>query len=346
MRFIACLILLLTFFVADAALAQRRSSFGGSRSSSPSRSYSSPSKSYSSPAPSSRPSSSFGGSRSSGSSYSPPPRSSSPSSSGGAFGGSRSSGSGSVFGGSRSSSPSSVSRSSGSSAAKSYGIPRKETYGGQTYSYKGSSNAVGYSRSSAMIPRNYNYSYNDVYNRRNSYYSGMGYVAPSYIGYTSPSYGMFSTLFMLSALQNLQAQQNAMFYYNHWNTPSMMAYRTDMRTAAQSDPQAAQRLRELEARVAQLEREKGGVRDTTYMPAGVDSTVVLSNEALGVKDKTEEDRIKAEEELRERQEREKSKSSGNGFIWFVVIAGGAGTWWFLRRRKRQREESGGGGSFS
>lgn len=197
-----------------------------------------------------------------------------------------------------------------------------------------------------MIPRNYNYSYNDVYNRRNSYYSGMGYVAPSYIGYTSPSYGMFSTLFMLSALQNLQAQQNAMFYYNHWNTPSMMAYRTDMQTAAQSDPQAAQRLRELEARVAQLEREKGGVRDTTYMPAGVDSTVVLSNEALGVKDKTEEDRIKAEEELRERQEREKSKSSGNGFIWFVVIAGGAGTWWFLRRRKRQREESGGGGSFS
>lgn len=126
----------------------------------------------------------------------------------------------------------------------------------------------------------------------------------------------------------------------------MMAYRTDMQTAAQSDPQAAQRLRELEARVAQLEREKGGVRDTTYMPAGVDSTVVLSNEALGVKDKTEEDRIKAEEELRERQEREKSKSSGNGFIWFVVIAGGAGTWWFLRRRKRQREESGGGGSFS
>lgn len=348
MRFITCLTLLLTFFVADVALAQRRSSFGGSRSSSPSRS-------YSSPAPSSRPSSSFGGSRSSGSSYSSPSSSSksysspSPSSSsgGGAFGGSRSSGSGSVFGGSRrSSSPSTVSRSSGSSAAKSYGIPRKESYGGQTYSYKGSSNVVGYNRSSAMIPRNYNYSYNDVYTRRNAYYGGMGYVAPSYIGYTSPSYGMFSTLFMLSALQNLQAQQNAMFYYNHWNTPSMMAYRQDMQIAAQNDAQAAQRLKELEARVAQLEREKGGIRDTTYMPAGVDSTVVLSNEALGVKDKTEEDRIKAEEELRERQEREKSKSSGNGFIWFLVIGGGLGTWWFLRRRKRQREDMGGGGSFS
>jgi hypothetical protein len=198
-----------------------------------------------------------------------------------------------------------------------------------------------------MIPRNYNYSYNDVYSRRNTYYSGMGYVAPSYIGYTSPSYGMFSTLFMLSALQNLQAQQNAMFYYNHWNTPSMMAYRTDMRTASQSDPQAAQRLKELETRVAQLEQEKKGVRDTTYMPAGVDSTVVLSNEALGVKDNTEEDRVKAEAELRERQEQErKSKSGGSGWIWFLVIGGGAGTWWFLRRRKRQREEEDGGGSFS
>ena len=342
MRFIACLTLILAFIVTDVALAQRRGSFGGSRSSSPSRSYSSPS-------PSSRPSSSFGGSRSSGSSapsssYSRP----SPSSSGGGFGGSRSSGSGSgsVFGGSRrSSSPSSVSRSSGSSAAKSYGIPRKETYGGQTYSYKGSSNVVGYNRSSAMIPRNYNYSYNDVYTRRNAYYGGMGYVAPSYIGYTSPSYGMFSTLFMLSALQNLQAQQNAMFYYNHWNTPSMMAYRQDLQVAAQSDAQAAQRLKELEARVAQLEREKGGVRDTTYMPAGVDSTVVLSNEALGVKDKAEEDRLKAEEAKRAEEER-KSKSGGSGWIWFLVIGGGAATWWYLRRRKRQREESGGGGSFS
>lgn len=349
MRFITCLTFILAFIITDVAFAQRRGSFGGSRSSSPSRSYSSPS-------PSSRPSSSFGGSRSSGSSYSSPSSSSksysspSPSSSsgGGAFGGSRSSGSGSVFGGSRrSSSPSTVSRSSGSSAAKSYGIPRKESYGGQTYSYKGSSNVVGYNRSSAMIPRNYNYSYNDVYTRRNAYYGGMGYVAPSYIGYTSPSYGMFSTLFMLSALQNLQAQQNAMFYYNHWNTPSMMAYRQDMQIAAQNDAQAAQRLKELEARVAQLEREKGGVRDTTYMPAGVDSTVVLSNEALGVKDKTEEDRIKAEEELRERQEQErKNQSSGKGYIWFLVIGGGLGTWWFLRRRKRQREDMGGGGSFS
>jgi hypothetical protein len=196
-----------------------------------------------------------------------------------------------------------------------------------------------------MIPRNYNYSYNDVYTRRNAYYGGMGYVAPSYIGYTSPSYGMFSTLFMLSALQNLQAQQNAMFYYNHWNTPSMMAYRNDLGTAAQSDPQAAQRLKELEARVAQLEREKSGVRDTTYMPAGVDSTVVLSNEALGVKDKAEEDRLKAEEEKRAEEER-KSKSGGSGWIWFLVIGGGAGTWWYLRRRKRQREDMGGGGSFS
>ncbi len=339
MRFIACLALVLSFFFADEILAQRRGSFGGSRSSSPSRSYSSPSRPSSS-------GSSFGGSRSSGSSYSPPPRSSSsPSSSGGAFGGSRSNGS--SFGGTPRSSSPSVNRSSGVSSAKSYGIPRKESYGGQTYSYKGSTNSVGYSRSSAMIPRNTNYSYNDVYTRRNAYYGGMGYVAPTYIGYTSPSYGMFSTLFMLSALQNLQAQQNAMFYYNHWNTPSMMAYRQDMQVAAQSDAQAAQRLKELEARVAQLEREKGGVRDTTYMPAGVDSTVVLSNEALGVKDKAEEDRVKAEEELRERQEREREKKSGgSGFLWFAVIGGGLGTWWFLRRRKRQREETGGGGSFS
>lgn len=337
MRFITCLALIVCFFVADEILAQRRGgSFGGSRSSS---------RSFSSPSPSSRPSSSFGGSRSSGSSFggsrsnsysspSAPSRSYSTPSSGGGFGGSRST---------------AVSRSSGSSAPRSYGIPRKESYGGQTYSYKGSSGSVGYNRSSAMIPRR-SYSYNNVYTTRNSYYSGMGYVAPSYIGYTSPSYGMFSTLFMLSALSNLQAQHNAMFYYNHWNTPSMMAYRQDLQVAAQKDAEAAQRLKELEAKVAQLEKEKGGVRDTTYMPQGVDSSVVLSNEALGVKDDPEEARVKAEAERLEREERLKEerekKSSGSGWLWFVLIGGGAGTWWFLRRRKQQRESGYGGGSFS
>lgn len=330
MRFITCLILILCFFISEEALSQRRGSFGGSRSSS--RSYSSPSPS------SSRPSSSFGGSRSNSySSPTAPSRSYSSPSSGGAFGGSRSSSP--AFGGSRSSS---VSRSSGSSTPRSYGIPRKESYGGQTYSYKGSSGSVGYNRSSAMIPRR-SYNYNNVYATRNSYYSGIGYVPPTYIGYTSPSYGMFSTLFMLSALSNLQAQQNAMFYYNHWNTPSMMAYRQDLQVAAQKDAEAAQRLKELEAKVAQLEKEKGGVRDTTYMPQGVDSAVVLSNEALGVKDDPEEARAKAEAERLEREEKEKEKKSGgNGWIWFLLIGGGAGTWWFLRRRRKQNEGYGGG----
>lgn len=193
-----------------------------------------------------------------------------------------------------------------------------------------------------MIPRNYSYSYNDVYSRRNSYYSSMGFAPPSYIGYTSPSYGMFSTLFMLSALQNLQAQQNAMFFYNHWNTPSMMAWRNDMYTAGQSDPQAAQRIRDLEARVKQLEVEKKGRRDTTYMPEGVDSSVVLSNEALGVSDGDDDDRSAREEERR--RERDKS-SGGSGFFWFLLIGVGVGAWWLIRKRRKARESEN-TGSFS
>jgi hypothetical protein len=229
-------------------------------------------------------------------------------------------------------------------SSKSYGIPRRENYGGQTYSYRGNTNNVAVNRSTSMIPRNYSYSYNDVYSRRNSYYSGMGFAPPSYIGYTSPSYGMFSTLFMLSALQNLQAQQNSMFFYNHWNTPSMMAWRSDMHTAGQTDPQAAQRVRDLEARVQQLEREKSGQRDTTYMPEGVDSSVVLSNEALGVKDNTDDEREAREREAREREEK---KGSGGGFVWFLLIGGGVGAWWFIRRRRKNRDSAdGGGGSFS
>ena len=229
--------------------------------------------------------------------------------------------------------------------SRSYGIPRKESYGGQTYSYRGNTNGVAVNRSTSMIPRNYSYSYNDVYSRRNSYYSGLHFAPPSYIGYTSPSYGMFSTLFMLSALQNLQAQQNAMFFYNHWNTPSMMAWRSDMNTAAQSDPQAAQRIRDLEARVQQMEREKSGLRDTTYMPSGVDSSVVLSNEALGVKnDDDGSDNADAAAARSGRREREES-SGGGGFLWFLLIGGGVGAWWFIRRNKKARESEN-TGSFS
>lgn len=122
----------------------------------------------------------------------------------------------------------------------------------------------------------------------------------------------------------------------------MMAWRNDMHTAGQTDPQAAQRVRDLEARVQQLEREKNGQRDTTYMPEGVDSSVVLSNEALGVKDNSEDER-----EARER-EREKEKSSGgSGFLWFLLIGGGVGAWWFIRRSRRNRDSAdGSGGSFS
>lgn len=126
----------------------------------------------------------------------------------------------------------------------------------------------------------------------------------------------------------------------------MMAWRNDMQTAAQSDPQAAQRIRDLEARVQQLEREKNGRRDTTYMPAGVDSSVVLSNEALGVSDgndSNDEDASAAREEERRRERKE--SSGGSGFFWFLLIGGGVGVWWFIRRRRKARESEN-TGSFS
>jgi hypothetical protein len=341
MRLPLVILCLLAFMLtlADGAFAQRRSSFGGSRSSSSS---SSPSRSYSSPSsrPSSSPSSSFGGSRSSSSYSTSRPSYSSPSRSYSSQPRSTQS-----FGGSRSSSPSSSYRTGGSqSSARSYGVPRKETYNGQSFSYRNNSNAVPVSGSSAMIPRNYTSSYNDVYARRNSYYSGMNYMPPSYIGYASPSYGLFSTMFLMSALSNMQAQQNAAFFYNQWNNPGMMAWRNDMQTAARTDPEAATKIRDLETRVAQMEREKNGVRDTTYMPEGVDSSVVLSNEALGVQDNTQP----PIEQTAASEAKEEKRSGGLGFFgWFLIIGGGLGVWWFLRQRKaRAAANSENGGSFS
>lgn len=125
----------------------------------------------------------------------------------------------------------------------------------------------------------------------------------------------------------------------------MMAWRGDMNTAAQSDPQAAQRIRDLEARVQQMEREKSGLRDTTYMPSGVDSSVVLSNEALGVKnDEDGSDNADAAAARSGRPERKES-SGGGGFLWFLLIGGGVGAWWFIRRSKKARESEN-TGSFS
>jgi hypothetical protein len=344
---LVCIVAFL-LMLTDGAFAQRKGSFGGSRSSSSSRpSYSRPSPSYSRPSPQPRSPSSFGGSRSSspsssgyGSSarpsYSSPSRSTQPRSTQ-SFGGSRSSGSYGAASGS-------ANRSS-QSATKSYGVPRRETYNGQSFSYRTNSNAVPVSRSSAMIPRNYTSSYNDIYSRRNNYYTSMQYAPPSYIGYTSPSYGLFSTMFLLSAMQNMQAQQNAMFFYNHWNNPGMMSYRNDMYTAARTDPEAASRLRDLEAKVSQLEREKNGVRDTTYMPQGVDSSVVLSNEALGVQDNTQTQ--SQNDGSQNANQASEKKSGGLGFGgWVVILVGVGGVWWWLRRRKRKTAESENEGSFS
>ncbi len=163
------------------------------------------------------------------------------------------------------------------------------------------------------------------------------------MSYVSPNYGLFNTLFLMSALNALHQQQNAAFFYNHWNNPGMAAWRNDMTRAAQSDPEAAAKLRDLEARVAQMEREKNGQRDSSYMPEGVDKSVVLSDEALGAQEEVSETASQGTS-----AEGSSSGSALIGFIFLMIMVGVPilGIVWIVRRARRRAAQNENIGSFN
>jgi len=113
------------------------------------------------------------------------------------------------------------------------------------------------------------------YSRRNQYYGN--YTPPVYVYNTSPSYGMWDTIFLYSMLSSMNNNNHAAsFAYNHQNDADYQSWRREADKLAQDNA-------ELRAQLAQLDAKASGMtgtRNPDYIPDGIDADLAMSQEVL------------------------------------------------------------------
>jgi TRAP transporter TAXI family solute receptor len=132
--------------------------------------------------------------------------------------------------------------------------------------------------SSAKVPPNFNYS--DHYRYRDSYWSGQRYTPPVYVYQSSPSFGMWDTIFLYSLLNN--ANHGSNFAYNHANDPGYQQWRKTAEEQAKTNEELRAKLAEMDKEVAVM-KAKGAKPDPNYLPPGVPAEVAVSGSALAAK---------------------------------------------------------------
>jgi TRAP transporter TAXI family solute receptor len=135
--------------------------------------------------------------------------------------------------------------------------------------------------SSAKVPPSF--SYNDYYRNRDSYWSGRSYSPPVYVYQSSPSFGMWDTIFLYSMLNNMN--HGSSFAYNHSNDPGYQQWRKTADEQAKTNEELRAKLADMDKQVAVMKAE-GKKADPNYLPAGVPAEVAISGAALAAKKPT------------------------------------------------------------
>lgn len=136
-------------------------------------------------------------------------------------------------------------------------------------------------RSSAAV--NKKYSRNPVYSRARSYDSSTyhdrrgryynGYTSPSYVYRSSPSYGMWDTIFLYHMLSH---NNSSNFAYNQQNNADYRAWRREADQLAVDNAALRTQLATMDAGATKL---RGTPVNESYMPKGIDADIALSQEA-------------------------------------------------------------------
>ncbi len=109
---------------------------------------------------------------------------------------------------------------------------------------------------------------NHYYVERSSYYGGLGYSRPLYVGFGSPYYGVYNSDFLVWAMIN-----DAAFYHNHASDPSVIAWRRDYERLADQNAELKAQLAQLDAKAAAVE----GPADPKYIPKGMKPEMMLAD---------------------------------------------------------------------
>jgi len=109
------------------------------------------------------------------------------------------------------------------------------------------------------------------YTRRSAYYGS--YSAPVYVYHTSPSFGMWDTIFLYHLLSS---NDSSRFAYNHQNDADYIAWRREADRLARDNADLRKQLAAMDAGTSKY---VGQSIDPNYLPAGVDADIALSEEA-------------------------------------------------------------------
>jgi len=119
------------------------------------------------------------------------------------------------------------------------------------------------------------YDRSTYYSRRNQYYGS--YQPPMYVYNSSPSYGMWDTIFLYSMLSSMNNNNASRFAYNHQNDADYQQWRREADRLSQDNA-------ELRAQLAQIDAGsstyKGQAINPDYIPDGIDADIAMSQEVL------------------------------------------------------------------
>jgi len=124
------------------------------------------------------------------------------------------------------------------------------------------------------------FDYGNHYNQRDNYYRAQGYQPPAYAFNTSPSFGIFNTIFLFWMLDHITNKNVAATAYNHSNDPGFQKWRQDAESQAKDNAELKAKLGEMDKQIKALE---GTPKDPAYLPAGVPPEAALAATVFAAK---------------------------------------------------------------
>ncbi|WP_448205935.1 DUF2491 family protein [Azospirillum sp. sgz302134] len=152
-----------------------------------------------------------------------------------------------------------------------------------------------------------------------------GWRAPGWASGGSPTFGIWSGIFLWYLLDNLSRPGYADWFHNHQGDPGYGQWRSEAERRAQNDPELRQRLDDLDAR---LRAQEGKPRDPNYLPPDVPPNVAQAQSS--------ESQSSADSRAAQAPAPQPSSSGGRGFglvaVLVLLAVGGVVAVIVLRRR--------------
>jgi len=122
------------------------------------------------------------------------------------------------------------------------------------------------------------FDYGSIARTRDFYYRSQGYQPPPYVFDTSPSFGIFNTLFLFWMLDHITNKNVAKAAYNYSDDPAFQKWRQEVENLSKDNAELRSKLAEMDKQIKALE---GSPKDPAYLPPGVPVEAALAPGVFG-----------------------------------------------------------------